>query len=79
MINHEDVYATIKTNLTNSLTELFKCISNEIKDVLDDLEEPTSEYLISLYPFSIERIDGNPVPEKVLKGIQEKMKASLKN
>ena len=58
--------------LRNSFTNLFKVITAEVHDVMDCLGENKDEYSISVNPFSIERIDGKPVPSKVMKSLHTK-------
>jgi hypothetical protein len=52
--------------LRDSLTNLFKVVTAEVHDVMDRLGENKDEYSISVNPFSIERIDGKPVPGKIM-------------
>lgn len=65
-----------KTNLKTALTDTFKALVNEIYDVMDDLGEPKDQYHISIYPFSIERMDKQPVPRNLLEGIQQKLQSN---
>lgn len=52
--------------LRDSLTSLFTVVTAEVHDVMDRLGENKDEYSISVNPFSIERIDGKPVPSKIM-------------
>lgn len=69
----QSVIEFTKTNLKTALTDTFKALVNEIHEVMDNLGEPRDQYHISIYPFSIERLDKQPVPEKLLRGIQQKL------
>ncbi len=58
--------------LKNSFTTLFDVVTAEIHDVIDYVKENRDEYHISVYPFSIERTDGKPVPSNLLKALSVK-------
>jgi hypothetical protein len=62
--------------IKDALTDLFKALQNEIHDVMDELGEPRDQYHISIYPFAIERLDGEPVPDRLLLAIKEKLQAN---
>lgn len=66
----------IKTNLKTALTDTFKALVNEIHEVMDNLGEPKDQYHISIYPFSIERLDKLPVPRTLLETIQQKLQSN---
>lgn len=66
---NEKVTSTLKSSITQTFTALVK----EIHEVMEDLGEDKEEYLVRIYPWSVERLDGTTVPEKLLRGIQEKL------
>lgn len=68
-----DEYA--KSGLKNALTDLFKVLTEEIHQVMDDLDEPREDYHLTIHPFAIERVDGKPVPRRLLKAIQAKLQS----
>ena len=59
--------------LKTALTDIFKGLIQEIYEVMDSLKEPRDQYHISIYPFSISRVDGNPVSQDLLRGIQARL------
>lgn len=61
------------TELKHSLTEMFQSLTNEILDTIDNLNEDKSEYIVRIYPFSLERIDKKPIPKRVLKAIKDRL------
>jgi predicted GNAT superfamily acetyltransferase len=67
----ENTNATLK----NALTQTFTAFVKEIYAVMDDLGEDKEEYLVRVYPWAIERLDGQPVPEKLLRAIQQKLQS----
>jgi hypothetical protein len=63
----------VKNTLKDSLVKTFEAFSNEIYDVIDNVGEKKDEYHVSILPFSIERIDGNPVPQHLLLAIKKSL------
>jgi hypothetical protein len=64
-----------KSSLKNALTDLFQVLTTEIYEVMDDLEEPREDYHLTIHPFAIERVDGKPVPIRLLQAIQAKLQS----
>jgi hypothetical protein len=62
----------MKSSLKNVLTDLFKAMTAEIYEVMDDLGESREDYHLTIHPFAIERVDGKPVPRHLLEAIQAK-------
>jgi len=62
--------------VTDAISSVFVALKNEIHEAMDELGEPRDKYHISVYPFSIERLDGEPVPDTLLLAIQEKLQTN---
>lgn len=62
-----------KTSLNNALTDLFKVLTAEIHEVMEEVGENKDNYHMFIHPFAIERIDGESVPEHLLLAIQAKL------
>jgi hypothetical protein len=75
LLEKSETLEVVKSTLKNALTETFSAFSNEVHEVMADLGEDKEEYLLRIYPWSIERLDGKPVPEKLLLAIQEKLQS----
>lgn len=58
-------------SLKNSLTSLFNVIITEVIDTLECLGENKDDYCISIYPFSINRIDNKTIPKYIIDSIRE--------
>lgn len=65
--------ALVKPALGNIMNDMFAAMKREIYMVMDELGEPRDEYHINIHPFTLERVDGEPVPEHLLKAIGEKL------
>lgn len=59
--------------LKNSLTNCFRSIREEIHEAIDEVGESRDEYHIGIYPFVIERLDGEPVPLTLLDAIRKRL------
>jgi hypothetical protein len=65
----------ISDNLRYSLQRLHKLIRIEVFDVIKSLGYNEDEYELCLYPdVSLERIDGQPVDELLIKGIADRLR-----
>lgn len=56
----------------DSLTSLYKVVTAEVRDIMASIGEKDDEYYISIHPLSIERIDGKPVPNKLIDALSRK-------
>lgn len=71
----EKIAETTNNALKNALTQTFSALVKEVHDVMDELGEDKEQYLLRIYPWTIERLDGKPVPKKLLLAIQEKLQS----
>lgn len=62
----------VDDTLRNSITQVFKNIQQEVWDVMDSIGESRDDYHISIYPFSLSRIDETPVPTELLLALQKR-------
>lgn len=72
-IKLESLTKNLNSTLKNSLTQTFKALVKEIHDVMDEVGENKDEYVVRIYPWALDRLDGKPVPEKLLLAIKEKL------
>jgi hypothetical protein len=59
--------------LKNSLTNCFRAIREEIYEAMDEVGESRDDYHIGIYPFTIERLDGEPIPSPLLNAIMNRL------
>jgi hypothetical protein len=67
-----DEYITFR--YSTPITGLFKVIETEIIDVMNSIGEKIGDYHITIYPFGVERIDGQTIPLKLSQAVQERFK-----
>lgn len=75
LLEKSETLEVVKSTLKNALTETFGAFAKEIHEVMDELGEEKEEYLIRIHPWSVERLDGQPVPDKLLRAIQAKLQS----
>lgn len=61
--------------LRDSLTSLHKTLMADIDDVIRCFGDNVNNYVISIHPFSIERLDKNPISVDLLRSIQVKLQS----
>ena len=69
ILNNEFEYKPI---LRHSILSLFQAIQLEVFSVIDLLGHTRDEYVINLYPLTIERKDGEPVSDMLLECIRSR-------
>jgi hypothetical protein len=69
ILNNEFEYKPI---LRHSILSLFQAIQLEVFSVIDLLGYTRDEYVINIYPLTIERKDGKPVSDMLLECIRSR-------
>jgi hypothetical protein len=57
---------------TSYIVDTFKAIQQVLYKVMDKLGEPREMYVVCIHPFSLYRLDGQPVPKKLIQEIESK-------
>jgi len=57
------------------LVDTFKALTEVVYNLIRDLGEDKDAYVVFIHPFSIERIDGKPLPRFLVHAIEAKLSA----
>lgn len=72
-MNKTKIRKRVQGALSSSLTSVFENFQNQIFQVMDEVGEPREKYHLKIYPFTLKRIDGKPVPPRLLKAIKARL------
>jgi len=67
----------VKAKLKKSLTGVFSLLTKEVNSALEEIGQSPDDYNLQIYPWSLSRKDGKPVPESVLKIIQKRLSKKI--
>ena len=67
-----------KETLKTALRDTFRAMAEVVYSTMDELGEARDMYKVSLFPFELERVDGKPIPERLLSALKEKLSATVK-
>ena len=76
-IVYTQVKEELKSSFVNILSSLFKCVYQEINDVIIATGYNPEDYIITSYPCSITRKNGKRVPKKLVNAIIKNLKMTL--
>ena len=54
------------------IVDTFKAIQQVVYKVMDQLGEPRDLYVLCIHPLALQRLDGQPVPKKLIQAIESK-------
>lgn len=75
--NLESLPNNITIPLKGAISDMMKGLTQEIFDAMIETGENKDNYKLELYPFSLSRIDGKKVPNKLLKSIEKRMRRTM--
>lgn len=67
-----------KPSLRNSILSAFQAIESEIHTIIDFFGHSKNDYVIKIYPLTIERVDGKPVSDVMLECIRVRLSGKKK-
>ncbi|MFA5759001.1 MAG: hypothetical protein WC942_06570 [Clostridia bacterium] len=68
-----EIQKEISVTLKTSLTSVFLSLTKEVVCAIKDTGDRPENYHISIYPFEITRLDGNPISKELLLKIQRRL------
>jgi KaiC/GvpD/RAD55 family RecA-like ATPase len=61
------------THLKHSLTSMFQALINEVNEAIEECGYNSDDFVVSVYPFSLERLDKKPVDKSILHSIKRRL------
>ena len=72
-IRDQQMFDANNEKLKSALGSTFRSMAELVVNTMDELGESRNLYNISLWPFTIERLDGSPVPQDLLNSLKTKL------